>query len=535
MGIDLATIPNDSKKLKLLIVNQEQKYLSQIEKLEKENEQLERKAEILVDEIRLLRHKIFGRSSEKLTEEEQLQMRLFDEGSEEAQPIETIEVPSYQRRKRGRRPLPESLPRVEVVHDIPEEEKICSCGARLVQIGEDVSEQLEFIPAKIWVARHIRPKYTCKACEGASVEDGEKVIKIAPPPPQMIPKSIATASLLVYVLVSKFCDALPFYRQEKIFRRIGIDIPRATMCRWALEVGRKCEPLIELMHREIRAGPLIQMDETTVQVMNEVGRKNTAKSYMWVIRGGPADHPILLYQYHPSRSAEIPLAYLKDYEGYLHTDGYAGYDDAGRQPGIVHVGCWAHVRRKFIDAQKPSKKAGSAEAAISRIAKLYEIENRLRALKLSDEEFVSRRKEEVEPLLKGFHSWLGNKILQVPPSSLIGKAVGYALRQWGKLEKYLEQAYLTPDTNLVENKIRPFVLGRKNWLFSGSPQGAFASASLFSLIESAKANALEPNLYLRYIFEKLPHAKSEADYRQLLPQNVQAAGMPDPLPVAGVE
>lgn len=280
MGIDLATIPNDSKKLKLLIVNQEQKYLSQIEKLEKENEQLERKAEILVDEIRLLRHKIFGRSSEKLTEEEQLQMRLFDEGSEEAQPIETIEVPSYQRRKRGRRPLPESLPRVEVVHDIPEEEKICSCGARLVQIGEDISEQLEFIPAKIWVARHIRPKYTCKACEGASVEDGEKVIKIAPPPPQMIPKSIATASLLVYVLVSKFCDALPFYRQEKIFRRIGIDIPRSTMCRWALEVGRKCEPLIELMHREIRAGPLIQMDETTVQVMNEVGRKNTSKSYM---------------------------------------------------------------------------------------------------------------------------------------------------------------------------------------------------------------------------------------------------------------
>jgi hypothetical protein len=177
MGIDLATIPNDSKKLKLLIVNQEQKYLSQIEKLEKENEQLERKAEILVDEIQLLRHKIFGRSSEKLTEEEQLQMRLFDEGSEEAQPIETIEVPSYQRRKRGRRPLPESLPRVKVVHDIPEEEKICSCGARLVQIGEDVSEQLEFIPAKIWVARHIRPKYTCKACEGASVEDGEKVDK----------------------------------------------------------------------------------------------------------------------------------------------------------------------------------------------------------------------------------------------------------------------------------------------------------------------------------------------------------------------
>jgi transposase len=366
-------------------------------------------------------------------------------------------------------------------------------------------------------------------------EDGEKVVKIAPPAPQLIPKSFATASLLAYVLVSKFCDALPFYRQEKLFHRIGIDIPRATMCRWATEVSRKCGPLIELMHREIRAGPLIQMDETTVQVMGESGRANTTKSFMWVIRGGAADHPILLYQYHPSRGAKIPLAYLKGYEGYLQTDGYTGYDDAGKQPGIVHVGCWAHVRRKFTDAQKPSKKAGSAEAAISQIAKFYEIENRLRALNLSDEEFVRRRKEEIELLLKGFRSWVDKKAPQVPPSSLIGKAVKYALSQWEKLERYLEQAFLTPDTNLVENAIRPFVLGRKNWLFSGSPQGAFASASLYSLIETAKANALEPYWYLRHIFETLPHAENETDYRKLLPQNVQATEAPDPSPIAEVD
>ena len=525
MRIDLATLPDDTKTLKALVVD-----------LQEENGRLERNAEILSDELELLRHKIFGRRSEKLSVEERLQMRLFDEaesGSGEEKPIEIIEVSPHHRRKRGRRRLPESLPREEIVHDIAEEEKVCSCGAPLVRIGEDTSEHLGFVPAKVWAIRHIRPKYACKVCEGG--EEGRKAVKIAPPPPQLIPKSIATSSLLAYILVSKFCDALPFYRQEKLFRRIGIDIPRSTMCRWAVEVGRKCQPLIELMHRMVRAGPMIQMDETTVQVMKESGRPNTSKSYMWVIRGGSPEHPVLLYQYHPTRSAEVPLMYLKDYEGYLQTDGYAGYDDVGSQPGIVHTGCWTHVRRKYVDAQKPSKKAGSAEEALSRIAKLYETEKRLRALELPDKEFVERRKKEVVPILEDLHSWLEKKALQVPPSTLLGKAVGYNLSQWEKLERYLDEAFLTPDTNRVENAIRPFVLGRKNWLFSGSPQGAFASAALYGLIESAKASKLEPYWYLRHIFERLPHAVTEDDYRQLLPQNVHLDGPPTPSPIPGVE
>jgi transposase len=450
-------------------------------------------------------------------------MRLFDEveqGIKEERPVETIEVSPHRRRKRGRRPLPSSLPREEILHDIPEEEKVCGCGAPLVRIGEESSEQLGFVPAKIWVIRHVRPKYACKACEGSGGKEVEKAVKVAAAAPQLIPKSVSTPSLLAYILVSKFCDALPFYRQEKMFRRIGIDIPRATMCRWAMEVGRRCEPLIELMHRQVRAGPLIQMDETPVQVMKEPGRANTSKSYVWVIRGGAAEHPVLLYQYHPSRSARVPLSYLEGYQGYLQTDGYSGYDDAGSQPGIVHAGCWAHVRRKFTDAQKATKKAGSAEEALSRIAKLYEIEKRLRSLGLSDEQFVARRKREAEPVLSSFHSWLTKKSRHVPPSTLIGKAVGYALSQWQKLVRYLDEEFLTPDTNLVENAIRPFVLGRKNWLFSGNPQGAYASTALYSLIETAKANGLEPYWYLRYIFEKLPLASTEDDFPNLLPENV---------------
>lgn len=531
MGIDLATLPNDTDKLKHLIAGQQEEYDSQIKKLEGENSRLERNVEILSDEIQLLRHKIFGRSTEKLTEEEKLQMRLFDEaecGIEEGVAEETVEVASYRRRKRGRRPLPASLPRIDVLHDIPEEEKICERGHELTRIGEDTSEQLAFVPAKMRVVRNIRPKYACKICDDISGENGEKAIKIAPPPPQMIPKSMATASLLAHLLVSKFCDALPFYRQEKMFGRIGIDIPRETMCRWAVEVGRKCEPLIELMQREVQAGPLIQMDETPVQVMGESGRANTAKSYMWVIRGGPRGHPVLLYQYHPTRSAEVPLGYLKGYEGYFQTDGYSAYDEAGKQPGIIHVGCFAHVRRKFIDAQKPSKKAGAAEEAINRIAKLYRIEKLLRAMKLSDEQFVARRRQEVEPILKDFLPWLQKKALQVPPSSLLGKAVNYTLGQWDKLVRYLEQAFLTPDTNLVENAVRPFALGRKNWLFAGSPQGAFASAALYSLIESAKANGLEPYWYLNHIFERLPYAATEEDHLRLLPQSARDEGIADP-------
>ena len=510
MAIDLAELPNDTQKLKLLVT-----------KLDKENERLESNVEVLSDELELLRHKIFGRSSEKLSEAEKLQMRLFDEAEQGAEkPVEIIEVPAHSRKKRGRRPLPASLPREEIIHDIAEKDKVCSCGAELVRIGEDTAEQLGYIPAKVWAIHHIRPKYACKACGGANYGAGEKVVKIAPPPAAIIPKSIATPSLLAHILVSKFCDALPFYRQEKLFRRIGIDIQRATMCRWAVEVGRKCEPFIGLMHQEARAGPHILMDETPVQVMGEAGRADTSKSYMWVLRGGTPEHPVLLYQYHPSRSAQVPLAYLKDYQGYLQTDGYRGYDEVGSLPGIIHVGSWGHSRRKFVEAQKPSKKAGSAEWAIARIAKLYEIEKRLRALGLSDEEFVERRKREVLPILDDLHSWLEKKALQVPPSTLLGRAVKHALNQWHKLVRYLDEAFLTPDTNLVEQAIRPFAVGRRNWLFSGSPQGAYASATLFSLIESAKAYGLEPYWYLGQIFERLPFVSTEDDYRNLLPWNL---------------
>lgn len=505
MGGETAVLPADVEGLQQLVVR------------------LQKEKSILEEELRLLRHKIFGRRSEGMSAEELRQNTLFDEGEStdnepEASSVpSTVEVAAHTRAKQGRKPLPADLPREEVVHDIPESDKICTCGEPLVRISEETCEKLEIIPAQIKVIRHIRPKYACKKCEGLG---SEQAVKIAPVPPQIIPKSIATPGLLAYVLVSKFCDAIPFYRQERQFARIGIELPRGDFCHWTVQTALQCDPLIEIFLDQIRAGPVAQMDETRVQVMKEVGRADSAQSFMWVIRGGPPGKPVIVYRYHPSRSASIPLQYLSGYKGHLQTDGYEGYGEVGSLPGIIHVGCWAHARRKFDEAGKSSKKPGSAHEALGRIAKIYRIERDLRAQQLSPEKFLQNRKEQVLPILQDFKQWLQTRALQVPPSALLGKAVNYALNEWEKLVRYLDSPYLTPDTNLIENAIRPFVIGRKNWLFSGSPRGAHGSATLYSLIETAKANGIEPYRYLRYLFTKLPLVKSKDEYGLLTPQHL---------------
>ncbi len=509
MGGETAALPTDVEGLQRLVGE-----------LRKEISYLSSRTGVLQEELQLLRHKIFGRRSERFTAEELRQSSLFDEaehsGSEQGERLSepTIEVAAHRRAKRGRKPLPADLPREEIVHDIPEEQKVCTCGQKLVRIGEETSEQVEIIPQQIKVIRHIRPKYACQKCEGL---DSPQAVKIAPVPPQIIPKSIATPGLLAYILVSKFCDAIPFYRQEKLFRRIGIELSRVDFSHWAIQVARQCDPLIEVFLEQIRAGPVVQMDETRLQVMKELGRADTAQSFMWVIRGGPPQNPVILYRYHPSRSAKIPLVYLSDYQGYLQTDGYEGYTDVGCLSGISHVGCWAHARRKFDEAAKPSKKPGSAQEALGRIAKIYRIERELRVQQLEPEEFAGKRRQQVLPILNDFKEWLEKKAVQVPPSTLLGKAVSYALGEWEKLTRYLDSPHLTPDTNSVENAIRPFVLGRKNWLFSGSPRGAHASATLYSLIETAKANGLEPYRYLRFLFTKLPLIQTHDEYQSLTP------------------
>jgi transposase len=532
MKVNTSKLPNGVQELHKMIrqmaADHEEQLRGLQENLQKErNERIEQQNKALeyFEELQLMRRRLFGRSAERLPEEDRRQLWLFNEAEVIAakeqlqQEPERVSVRAHTRIKRGRKPLPADLPRVEMIHDIPEEQKVCGCGEALTRIGEEVCEKFEIIPAQVRVRRHVRPKYACKACEGSGDEENPAV-RIAPAVKQLLPKSIASPALVAYMLAAKFCDALPFYRQEQQFQRMGVDLSRQDMANWTIAVHRRIDPLVQLLRKQIRSGPVVGIDETTVQVMDEPGRANTSQSYIWVFLGGEPEHPVVEYQYHPTRSGRVPLQYQKDYRGYIQTDGYEGYGELGRQPGIVHSGCWAHARRKFFEARVVSNQTGSADEALARIDRLFGIERELRDQDLAPEVFVQRRREEVTPILQKLRSWLENRQPQVPPSTLLGKAVRYAVDEWPKLLRYLDSPYLRPDNNACERVIRPFVIGRNNWQIMGSPAGATASAAWYSLIETSKLNAVEPYLYLRCILSRLPDSPDPDDYRALLPWNI---------------
>lgn len=517
MVIELSTLPDDTSSLKKIIAEQYHEY-----------QKVQEKINHLEEMVRLLRNELFGRKSEVRREPDASQLHLFTppEAPPVPEPSEDVVIEAHTRKKRGRKPLPADLPREEVTHDITEEEKQCACGSELTRIGEEVCEKLDFTPAKLRVIRHIRPKYACKACEG--VDDPGPTVRIAPPVMQLIPKSIATEGLLAHVAISKFADGLPLYRQQKIFARNGVDLSRSTLAGWLIQASGKCLPILELLKNEIRSGPLINIDESPLQVLKEPGRSNTTKSYMWVFCGGCPDQRAVVYQYHPTRRGQVPLDFLGDYKGYLQSDAFIGYDQVGRKDGITHLGCWMHARRNFMDVVKARKKnrggkapaKGLADEALDFIGNLYGIEKWAGEKELSYDEIRQLRQKESKPILEKFKLWLEANQPLTPPKGLLGKAIQYALNNWEKLIVYIEDGRLKPDNNVPENALRPFVLGRKNWLFAGAPQGAEASATFFSLIETAKANGHEPYAYLRCIFEKLPLAKTEEDYKALLPWNL---------------
>jgi transposase len=512
------------------IAKQEQEIVKQEQTVSAYSEEISQ----LREYIRLLKSQRFGSKSERSTPD---QMGLFNEaeviadgGADGESDVQAesdepgIEVPAHTRRKRGgRKPLPDFLPREEVLHDVPEEEKVCSndAGHALVRIGEEKLEQLVFIPATAKVLVHVRPKYACPSCK-----DG---VKVAPPPPQPIPKSFATPSLLAQIVVSKYVDALPLYRQAKIFERIGVDLSRATMASWVMRVGELVTPLVDDILDKIRAGDYAQADETPFQVLKEDGKHATSKSYLWALRGGDPDHPLLYYEYDPTRSGEVARRLLCGFEGFLQTDGYWGYDGFDAMPGIVHVGCFAHARRKFDEAlrgqgkkskkPKPGAKVSLARQGFRRINKLYEIERSY--ADVPAEERHEMRSEKLAPKLEELREWIDASQDRVPPKSLTGKAISYLDSQWPKLVRVLDDGRIPLDTNAVERAIRPFVIGRRNWLFADTPKGATASARLYSLVETAKANGLEPWAYLERVFEALPTATTQADIEALLPWRVQ--------------
>jgi transposase len=543
MGDVAIELPDDVESLRTLALRQVQELDQRDAQLDARMHELEAKtheldareiqiqkqaAEIqrLLEAVRLLRHQRFGRTSERVVAE---QRGLFNEAEQlvdTALPDEDeaeVSVPAHTRRKRGRKPLPDWIPREEILHDLAEEEKVCAHdGTALQEIGREVCEQLEVIPAVFRVLRHVRPKYACPKCKTG--------VKIAPVPPQPIPKSLASPSLLAHVAVSKYADALPLYRQAGMLERAGIELSRATLASWMVRVSELVQPLLNLMAEEILSGDFLQMDETPFQVLKEEGKPATSLSYLWVRRGGPPDHPLLLFEYADSRRGQVAKDLLEGFQGILQTDGYEGYTEVGARPGVVHAGCWAHARRRFHDAVKAQKGGGKkspratkAQQGLAWIQKLYRIERNV--AEASPDERLRVRDEKARPLVKKIREWLDASKDRVPPQSLTGKALGYLERQWPKLVRYLDDARIPLDTNLVENSIRPFALGRRNWLFADTPGGAQASAHLYSIIETAKANGLDPFAYLVHLFTDIPKAQRLADFEALLPHRIDPAAL----------
>lgn len=513
MPSPVENLPNDIDELKKLIVS-----------LSVSNESLHAENKLLHEKVHVLNSRLFGLKSERLSPQELLQSRLFDEiedveshGPEldfDREDDET-EVRTHKRKKKGRKTIPEHLPREEVIVDMPESEKICGCGAEKVRIGEEISEKLDIIPQKIIVQKTVRPKYACRNCRGE--DDNGPAVAIAPVPPCITGKSILSAVLFARMIVSKFCDALPFYRQEKMFNRSGIEISRTTMSSLAMDIHERLSPLQSLMEKNVRKSSFLGIDETTVQVMKEKGRKDTTKSFMWVFRAATREGPLIYFRYEPTRSPGFLSEFLNGFRGTTQTDGYNGYDVLDRMPGVIHIGCMAHARRKFVEAEKAAPGDERAKEILLLFGKLYRIEESLRSENAFSDRVLQTRREKSLPLFRELQEKIDRVKSSTAPKSLFGKAANYFMNERKKLEACFSNGELPIDNNLVENAIRPFVVGRKNWLFAGRPEGAAASAFFYSLIETAKANDLNPEEYMIRLFEKAPLSVSAADWEALLP------------------
>ena len=481
----------------------------------------------LLEQIALARHRQFGSSSEVLP----TQARLFDEAdviaatSTEAQDQVSLPeacaidsktntpAPSNKPARGKRSPLPAELKRVDIIHDVPEHARTCPCGTAMVVIGEDVSEQLDIVPMQIRVLRHIRQKYACATSSHAPIT--------AALPAQPLPKTNASASLLAMLLTVKYVDGLPLTRFAKVLARHGVTVPDQTLARWVIGCANVLQPLHNLLRDSLQEGPYIHMDETVVQVLQEKDKSPTSQSYMWVQAGGKAGQKVVLFDYDPSRAGSVPRRLLQDYAGYLISDAYAGYAQFDQSKDIIRLGCWAHVRRRFMDAIKvqPKGKRGRANEAVELIGKLYRIERDTK--ESSDAERHLARQQHSIPLLDQLKNWLAKTRPEVTPKSALGTALSYMADCWPTLTRYTERGDLPIDNNRCENAIRPFVVGRKAWLFSASTAGANASAILYSLIETAKANGHEPYSWLQHVLHNIPKATTLDDYEALLPWNWQ--------------
>ena len=444
-----------------------------------------------------------------------------------------VEVPAHQRTKRGRKPLDPALPRDVRRHELPEDERVCPHdGAALREIGVEVSEQMDVIPQQVRVIRHERVKYACPCCDGG--------LRLAAKPPQVIPKGLLSEAALAWVITSKYLDGLPLYRQAALLGRFmgrfgGTELSRNTLAASVVRVGQATQPVINLLRDALLDSFIVHGDETEVQVLKEPGRKAQAKSYMWVQmnQASGADGtgpPIRLFGYSPSRSTHSARTLYEGMRpgGVLMSDGYEPYAAIAEQHRLVHLGCWAHCRRYFNDALQamPKDKRGPEQLPaqfIELIGRLYKVEADARRDQLDAQALQQRRTQHSKPVLEQIEALALQHLHGVLPGSLLGKALHYVTAQWPKLVRYVDDGRYPIDNNACENAIRPFVVGRRNWLFADTVGGANASANLYSLLQTCVANGIDGYRYLSALLVALPKAKTVEDYEALLPWRLAAA------------
>ncbi|MFL7039384.1 IS66 family transposase [Vibrio lentus] len=468
----------------------------------------------LLEQLKLAFDRQFAKRSEALKPYDESQGDLFNEVECEAAKGEVVEVTTTTTKKRGKRkPLPKTLPREVIELDLDDHEKQCACCQHsLHKIGEDRSEKLEFSPTVLKVLWNM---FVLSMLVVSASKLKTKATSFKSRPQSIIPKSFATESLLANIILGKYQYAMPLYRQESLFTQSGIELSRTTMARWVIQVSEKFKPLYAALKEHLLQQVVVQADETPLNVLKE-----DKQCYMWLYCSG-ADSPdaalpnvknIALYDYQNSRARACPVAFLGDYSGYLQTDGYGAYDGLHH---VTNVGCLAHARRKFMDAKKlqGKGKSGKADKALAKIQKLYGIESRLKGATVETRK--AERQQHAKPILDELYDWMTSQ--QVISSSPLGKAIKYTLGQWPKLIRYIDDGHLSIDNNRAERAIKPLVIGRKNWLFSNTPNGADASAMLYSIVETAKANGLILYDYMVKCMKEL--AKVEPDIDALLPWN----------------
>lgn len=479
-----------------------------IQRIQQQNQHYQLLNERYKHELALLKRHRFARRSEILdAHQRSLLDDLVEEdlaGIEEALEQHTPTVARAASKLRPKRkPLPAELPRTVIEHE--PENTVCTCGCQMSRIGEDISEKLDYLPGTFTVERHVRGKWVCQSCESLTQ---------APVPAQVIDKGVPASGLLAQVLIAKYGDHLPLYRQEKIFARAGVAIPRSTLADWVGRCGVALQPLVDELRAALHQQNVLHADETPVAMLKP-GNKKTHRAYVWAYTSTPFSAlNSVVYDFAPSRSGEHARAFLKGWQGKLVCDDFAGYK-ASFNHGITEIGCMAHARRKFYDLHAANQSQIAAEA-LAQIGRLYEIERQ--AKNLDDAKRGQLRREKSKPILDLWHRWLLAQRQKVPDGSATAKAIDYSLKRWYALTRYCEDGAVPIDNNRVENQIRPWALGRSNWLFAGSLRSGQRAANVMSLVQSAKLNGHDPYAYLKDVLTKLP-THSASRINELLPHN----------------